>query len=83
MSKKYIGAIMLPHPRKVFRAIRIIAGMVLLAFGFSGVFYPVMIPVEILSIIPNEIFSVNHGILVLITAFVSMVLGFFLIMKRE
>ncbi len=72
----------MPHPRKIFSAIKIVSGLILLALGFSGVFYPSIIPAAVASLVPSEIFSIRHDILVLATAFVSMILGFFLLLKK-
>ncbi|MBU3957987.1 MAG: hypothetical protein KKB25_02845 [Nanoarchaeota archaeon] len=83
MSKKYTGNATFPHPRKIFRAARILFGMIFLAYGLAGVVYPAILPQAITSAIPSEIFSISRENIILISAFVSMLFGFVLLTNKE
>jgi len=83
MGKKYFGAIVFPHPRKIFKAIRIIFGLIFLAYGLAGVLYPAILPQAITSLIPSVLYSVSRENIILISAFVSMILGFILLASKE
>ncbi|MFZ3077241.1 MAG: hypothetical protein WA139_02200 [Candidatus Aenigmatarchaeota archaeon] len=72
-----------PHPRKIFMAIRIMVAIVFLLFGFAGVLYPAIIPQELVSLIPSEMFSISRDNMILVFAFVSMILGFILLSRKE
>lgn len=83
MTGKYMGIIAIPHPRKIFKAVRILAAIIFLIFGFAGVFYPAILPQELVSLIPSEMFSVSRANMILVFAFISMILGFILLARKE
>jgi len=72
-----------PHPRKIFRAIRISIGLIFLAYGLVGVLYPAILPQPIIFMIPSEMISISRENIILISAFVSMILGFILLARKE
>ncbi len=76
----------MPHPRKIFRVIRILVSLVLLAVGAIGmlqVFYAKIIPEKIISFLPPMLYSVSLENIILISAFISMILGFVLLTRKE
>ncbi len=81
MAGKYMGIIAIPHPRKISMVIKIFFSLIFLSYGLAGVLYPAILPQAITSLIPSEIISISRENIILISAFVSMLLGFFLMMK--
>lgn len=76
----------MPHPRKVFMAARILVSLVFLAVGAIGmlqVFYAKIIPEKIISLLPPALYSVSRENIILISAFISIILGFILLSRKE
>ncbi len=83
MNKRYAGAAMFPHPRKIFNAMRILFGIFLLVLGFAGVFYQAIIPPTIISVIPSEIYSVSRENAILISSFAFVILGYIILSMKN
>ncbi len=75
-----------PHPVKIFNAIRIIIGMAFFAIGILGMvhlFYSDVIPAEIVSLILPEFDSISQASTILIVSFVSLFLGPIILMRKN
>ncbi len=75
-----------PHPRKIFRAVRFFFALAFLAIGIAGmvfVFYSAIIPQEIVSLVPSELYSVSRINIILIASFFFFIIGLVLLLKND
>ncbi len=74
-----------PHPVKIFNAIRILVSLALIALGTTGVLhvlYAKIIPEKTISLLPPVIYSVSRENIILIASFVLLLAGLLIILKK-
>ncbi len=71
---------LLPHPRTIFTALRLTVALAMLAYGLIGVFNPALLVSSFSQLVP-QMPAASFESVILISAFVSIILGLALLTK--